>query len=521
MVQSSSADITEKTSLLEAAERRLTEELSAVRASLNDLKPVSQLPTEVLEEIFGICVSWLFGHQKPKYRFAWTQVCRRWRRISLNSARLWQYIDICDSRLAHEFLVRSGTAPISIVSASPLKLCSENLESHAERLQSIDVYLFPDDMVDLFTSIGHNLSNLQSLSLKVPPVSGNFILDIHTPLTRVSSLALDCVAIPWHTVRDLMRLSLRGLGSGYSPSLSQLYTIFESSPRLEFIRIESVDITDHDIPPTMVSLPYLRDLTLSAKAPTILSILSQLSFPHTTRLHINCHTFDSLRSILPIDHFRNYTSNSEIGTIRLARCALRFLRSEATPWTIEPSDTQISLGSSSSKLPTSLLPDIQSLFELSRVTALELSQDILSEIPSNVLVSFLAQATNLEHLRVAYNDLAALLDVLSSPQPSTEPHEVSLTNTMPCPRLRTILFTRPGDIWWNFKEQWVPPLLALAKARHASEVPLEVLEFRQCHGISLQRISDLFSGLVGGVCVAENVSVGAAAVRRAVPTFMF
>lgn len=497
MEKLSSIDLQEKLHLLLAEESRLADALSAVRTDLNDLAPISALPAEVLEEIFGICVSWLYGHHKPKYRLAWTQVCRNWRHVSLNSTRLWQCIDICDSRLAHEFLIRSGTAPISIISASPLKLCTDNLQPHAERLQSIEVFLFPDDMNDLFTSIGPNLSNLTNLSLKIPPVSTNFVLNIQFPLTRLRKLLLDCVAIPWNSCRGLTHLSLRGLGPD-SPSIPQLHDIFEASPQLEYLRLESITpaLTDDSLPP--VFLPRLRELSITGKAHIIFSLLSSLSLSSTTRLQLTCSVFDDLHSLLPMGRNWGYTSNAEADTVRLGQRAIRFIRPGACPWTEEPSDFFISLASSSS-IPKSVLPHIQSLLDLSHITSLELSTGVIFEIPLNLLTTFLAHLINLESLLVAFNDLEELLHALSSPSNLSD-------SPLPlCPRLRTMSFSRPGDIWWHFKEQWIPPLLALAKSRHKSSFPLASLEFKQCHDISPE-IAEEFKGLVRDINVVEHVA---------------
>ncbi|KAF5349738.1 hypothetical protein D9756_008896 [Leucocoprinus leucothites] len=154
--------------LLEAEESLLAAKLSSIRSQMNELAAVSVLPTEILEHIFSICVSWLYTPKKPTHRIAWTQVCRQWRSIAFNSPRLWQCIDLADPRFAREFLVRSKTAPISIYSPSPLKVYSDDLRVHAARLFSIDVFLFPDDMLDLFASIGSKLPTLTSLALKIP-----------------------------------------------------------------------------------------------------------------------------------------------------------------------------------------------------------------------------------------------------------------------------------------------------------------------------------------------------------------
>ena len=475
--------------LLLEEERRLTEALSAVRIRINELTPVAKLPTEILELIFGFCISWLYGPRKPKFRLAWAQVCRKWRNISLDSAHLWHCIDLCDARLANELLIRSKTTPISIVSASPLKSCTNNLQSHAERLRAIDVFMFPNGMTELFTSIGSNLPNVTSLSLKTPPASTALELDIQMP--RVKRLVLNCVTVPWNACRNLTYLSLRGLAADYSPSITQLQSIFELSPTLEFLRLEGIAPSlcpnDEATPTHIVPLHYLRKLIITTNALVILVLLSKIAFPSTTRVQLVCPVFHDMHSLLPRD--RSWTI-AGIGTIRLEQRAVTFLQSGTTSWTAKSSDLSFSITSAS--FSKSILAGAHIIANLCSITSLELGMQSLADITSEVLFNFLSQTVNLKYVHVLHNDLGDLLRILTPSQ----------NNPGPCPRLECMTFSmnHPAAVqWWDFNKRWVQPVLALAKTRYEHGISLTALEFRRCRGVTAHH----FEGLVKDIRVLD------------------
>ncbi|KAF9447162.1 hypothetical protein P691DRAFT_672060 [Macrolepiota fuliginosa MF-IS2] len=467
--------------LLEEEETRLAAELSAIRSQMNELAPVSVLPTEILEQVFSICVSWLYSPKKPRHRLAWTQVCRQWRTLSFNSLRLWQCIDLTDSRFAREFLARSRAAPISIFSASPLKVCTEDLVIHTSRLHSIDVFLFPDDMLDLFTSLGPNLFSLTSLSLKIPPVSSTFILD--TPIPSIRRLSLDCVAVHWDALADLTHLTLRGLCPKFSPSVTQIHEIFSRSPLLEYVRLDSIRPEDLDAPNQTLTLPHLRDLIISAKAPIITAILSRMSLAPTTRLQLTCASFDDLRTFFPRGlPFEVPINHLHIEGLRFARHASRFLRVNARPWSDDPQDIQFTLDSVSC-IATPFLSSLPIILNLSQITFLEFNTGVLLDLSLSSLQSFLAHTCNVETIRIAFNVLQDLLNILTHPNPETQ--------QLLLPNLSQITFSRPGDLWWHFTDHWLRSITHCVKSRKARGCPLKTLEFIKCHGATLLALSEI------------------------------
>ncbi|KAG6886709.1 hypothetical protein C0995_005722 [Termitomyces sp. Mi166 len=302
-------------------------QLSLLRAQLNP----SVLPAEILEYIFTLCVPWLFLPQKSAHPFAWTQVCRRWRSIALNAPRLWSHIDVCDARLLSVSLSRSATAPLHLISSSLFWKFSagtvscganESLQSlalHAGYIHSIDILLFPEDIMSLFSIAAStstspcpspSLPHLTTLTLKVPPVASNFDLDLdlapmHFPALR--RLALFSVSIPWTTCAGLTHLHLCGLVAGYSPSIYQLLGILVASPCIEELHLEHVIPTPSDSdsssgtePLLLLTLPALCHLHLTSKPPfKIHALLAHLALLPSTHLSITCPYFERLHDLFP------------------------------------------------------------------------------------------------------------------------------------------------------------------------------------------------------------------------------
>ena len=491
---------------LRGEEDRLALTLSSIRCKLNnELTPIASLPPEILEQIFDICVSWLYGYQKPKHRLGWTQVCQSWRRISLSSSRLWHRIDLCDARLADEFLLRSKQTPLSLVTpcCSPLKLTTDKLSIHAYRLRSIDVFLPPDEMVQLFRSVGPNLWSLASLSLKIPPMSSTLSLSIPIPFVR--RLNLDGVSVPWETCQNLTSLSLRGINKEYAPSVSELYHIFINSPRLRSIRLEGFTPPTPPTPevpsslePELIHLPYLADLTISSDAHTLTALLSRLSLNLNTRLQLHVSLSDDLHTLFPrsgLPHAPNNPHMIPIQTIRLSQYSAHFLRTGAHPWSSNPTHTIFALSSAALVGLTRTSRSLVRLCNPHKITQLELNTGVLHDVPMSLLSTLFSCLNNLEALYVAFHsELETLFTALRSIDPST---------ALPyLPTLRRMGFSRPGDIWWHFATRWMRDLVEMLRWRKDRVGALESVCFWRCGGVfdGLAEVREMQGeGLVRGV----------------------
>jgi hypothetical protein len=281
------------------------------------------------------------------------------------------------------------------------------------------------------------------------------------------------------------------LSADYSPSITQLHSIFELSPALELLRLESIDPSlcpNDDIAPTHITpLPHLRKLIICADASIILALLSRIIFPSTTRIQLACSVFNDIHSLLP--HDRSWKI-ADVGTIRLDQRSVTFLRSGATTWTENSSDLFFSITSVS--LGKSAMSGAHFIVDLSSITSLELGMEALADIPFEVLFNFLAQTNNLRSLHVLHNDLSDLLHILTP------------TRNTPvlCPRLERMSFSmnHPAAVqWWDFNKRWVQPVLALAKRRCEHGISLVSLEFRRCRRVTAHQ----FEGLVQEIRVLD------------------
>ena len=475
---------------LRQEETQLTQTLSAIRTRLNALLPISRLPTELLLEIFIICVSWLYtphGHNIKRIQnpLAFTQVSRTWRLASLSSPHLWSKIDLSNPLFAFHFLQRSKKVPLSLISALPLKLDTDVLAPHAHRLSSIDLFLFPDDMESLFARVGPHLKSVTELSLKVPPVSCCLALDLSFP--HVRKLTLDCVSIQWEHIQNLTHLSLRGLSPEFCPSLTRLLSIFEKSPYLTYVRLENITTplssSCSSFSQNTIHLPHLNEMTISSQPTTISSLLSLLLLSPPARLQLfsRLPPNSDLHTLFP----RGLPFSSPpptISTIRLARYATYLLRPSAPAWSDTPSNLALSLSSS---LPVAL-PSVNSLSQhhllpLSLVTSLELATGVLIDLPQKDLQRLLYNLDDLEYLRVAFNDLTDILSFLSPSSSCDNPK-------IPCPKLKSISFNKPSDLWWHFRVNWLPLVLACARARKVLGCPFGRVEFVRCHGLGVEAV---------------------------------
>ncbi|KDR83126.1 hypothetical protein GALMADRAFT_57218, partial [Galerina marginata CBS 339.88] len=132
------AEITSEIAQLQDRLKYLTERGDTVQKSIDQynviLSPVRRLPTDVLHEIFYLCLP---TQRNPIMRASdapmlLTRICRPWRSLALASPRLWArlHITFCDyyrtfraraektlqlrCEVVKEWLGRSGACPLSI-----------------------------------------------------------------------------------------------------------------------------------------------------------------------------------------------------------------------------------------------------------------------------------------------------------------------------------------------------------------------------------------------------------------------
>ncbi|PBK85888.1 hypothetical protein ARMGADRAFT_973226, partial [Armillaria gallica] len=96
--------ISEAQDILNHLSRECTQAASNLRDAKASLHPIQRLPDEVLKHLFITCTrspeacvyDSVYGDCLDENAFPWTlsQTCRRWRKITLETSRLWSHIDL-------------------------------------------------------------------------------------------------------------------------------------------------------------------------------------------------------------------------------------------------------------------------------------------------------------------------------------------------------------------------------------------------------------------------------------------
>jgi hypothetical protein len=134
-------------------------------------------------------------------------------------------------------------------------------------------------------------------------------------------------------------------------------------------------------------------------------------------------------------------------------------------------------------IATPFLSSLPLILNLSQITFLEFNTGVLLDLSLSSLQSFLVHTPNVQSIRTAFNVLQDLLNVLTQPHPQSQQYLL--------PLLETISFSKPGDLWWHFNENWLRSITQCAKNRKANGCPLKSLEFIKCHGATMSGMREL------------------------------
>ncbi|KAK7056324.1 hypothetical protein VNI00_002877 [Paramarasmius palmivorus] len=280
-------------SVLLHEETRLVAELSRIRTKLNALTSIAVLPPEVLLQIMTICAQRTHPCTRRGHRnvLAFSQVCRQWRILALQTSSLWSTIDLCNVAYASAYLTRSKDAPISLEAVSPLKAYNEPLEQHKRRIRSIDAILFPDCMLALFRSIDTAdiivLKNLTELNLRIPSIAAHVDLSC-LQIPAVRRLTLEGVKVDWESCQGLMSLRLCGLVATHAPTYRELLGMLGRSPLVEEIHLEDVVPGDADYRcQSKIPLLHLNKVAVMSKQADCVPILQEaLLIPSTAQVKL-------------------------------------------------------------------------------------------------------------------------------------------------------------------------------------------------------------------------------------------
>ena len=148
--------------------------------------PVAPCINEVLpEEVFGVIFE---EHAKLEWRAPLIdgQVCCQWWKTILRSPRVWSHLEIGRNFTSapwklHQWLDRSGSAPLHVLAINWIRGVEEVLDQHRERIKSISLY-------------GHRLTFFENRSFPILQSLALEAWNVNDPVIRWSA---------WHAMPEL------------------------------------------------------------------------------------------------------------------------------------------------------------------------------------------------------------------------------------------------------------------------------------------------------------------------------
>ncbi|RXW16438.1 hypothetical protein EST38_g9424 [Candolleomyces aberdarensis] len=295
----------------EQVDRRIAElesEIRALKTHRNTVAATSQLPPEILSNIFNVLGRVMGdGYSKP----SWTrvnQVCRHWRAVALDCPALWSDLMFVGGNPAFTevMLQRSKNAPLSVkfdAYSPPFNDILCKIVSQTSRLRDVELRqgsnTTPLDLPKILSSFESTAPILEKLVLegveldnwtrsdKYHTIPANFLQDgapslQHLDITR---LAIHWDALPISitlTHLQLENVETRPTRKAFSESLAKLL-------RLETIKLSaclphSGGASQPDSLP--VILPSLRTLELQDLTAELRQFFSMTQIPEEARVHI-------------------------------------------------------------------------------------------------------------------------------------------------------------------------------------------------------------------------------------------
>lgn len=276
--------------------RTYEERVIEKKRQLNCLLPIYRLPHELLVEIFLLVITETRRADTHESRSLWfkhSQVCHHWREVSLNSAIIWSSFLACGYTWTRELLKRSRNAPLNIEAYAPYHTNKKNdvcklVLKEMKRIKSLRLTIGARDKPVTYP-IAPSAPVLSSLVLTLPATNivGPTLFDeVHMPALK--SLEINDQPISWSNPLlkpTLTCLSLRGANNGSSnPDTMGVHAALRALAGLPHLR----ELTLINIFPltvataasaTLVSLPQLRSMKISAAPLVLVKFMDHVSFP--------------------------------------------------------------------------------------------------------------------------------------------------------------------------------------------------------------------------------------------------
>ncbi|KAL1678567.1 hypothetical protein EV122DRAFT_211871 [Schizophyllum commune] len=325
--------------------------IMTIRSRRNMLLPVSQLPDEILTDIF-LLVACPRNAAYPGHAHYWRRlilVCRRWRIICVSSPVLWSHLYIIPVSMSRLHLPRPHQ--MHLCKTHPLTLTVEMRESfledfriHWTRLEVLannvrsltidgsDACL--ETILGLFgTSQREGLRVLSVTRTRETSTSGLDTFLITTEASKnigpnLREVHLEDVALDWDVLQNLTSVDISCFPDGNTPEKpppltpSSLLNMLRRSPTLQSLAIAPhFDAAVFLNPQEPVELPCLVSLTLSARPLTCAFILSALHIPTETRISISSNYWGEIE-----DNYQPLFEELQRHFTRPGRPALRALK---------------------------------------------------------------------------------------------------------------------------------------------------------------------------------------------------
>lgn len=319
--------------------QKVQEHQRQIQEYRNTSAAISILPDDVLAHLFVLCApSW--GSQQRRTHIAFSHVCRRWRRVSLQNPRGWSQIDFALPRLALAMLERVKDAPLSLKMdmtplepLEPLKLISGVfLQKHANLR---DVHLSGQSSIlrkilaQMVSPMPH-LSSLTLISEDYAP-HGWAYTELRCPaLEKFTApqfrqlFLLNC-SIPWSSQCFGHLTELRMfLERTDSLSIPELFLAIARNPLLKILYLGiSGDWhpSAQDSAVGCTTMERLTSLVLMTTTPLLIHTLGRLALPNLRFLKVQdlgvCSTQSEMTSLVSAICER-YTAQFDVRTIKLS-----------------------------------------------------------------------------------------------------------------------------------------------------------------------------------------------------------
>ncbi|KZW01916.1 hypothetical protein EXIGLDRAFT_638108 [Exidia glandulosa HHB12029] len=235
--------------------------LDSLRLARGLLHPLRRLPDDVLANIFLVHLSTVVGRQR-RIPFVLAGVCRRWRRVALDTSALWCTLDLALDDVEKKptewtvyadcLLQRSKNHRLSLslelysANPSPERLRSvKKLTAHRRRWHDVTITCHDIDQTQSLGYLPYLLQGsapiLESLSLAIVDNDGSYPpIAIKLVAPRLYSLELLSTHIDWARCYKMSSLSKSTLY--FRPMTSQSLTAMSSvMPNLRTLDLEAID----------------------------------------------------------------------------------------------------------------------------------------------------------------------------------------------------------------------------------------------------------------------------------------